>query len=332
MSTSASLPVSVAVHFAHPSGAAVSWAAAEAAGAGVPLQLVTACEPLLSGEAGYAADQPTIPRRETAEEQLAAMATELGDLGVPVQPHIKVGTPIQVLLQAAGESSMLVVGQRGIGFLRRIFVGSTSLAVAGRAAKPVVVVPNRWEPPQDGPHHVLVGVDLRTDDLRSMTEDEDRHPRLEHASAALDAAFQQAERRGVPVVVLSTWTPASELGLDAQGITQHEEDRARRIEGFLAPWTERHPDVEHSVDVRIGRASDLLPDQSTHAGLLVVGRDTKPYRLTGFTLGSSTRPLLHSAHCPVMVVPAPEALPDPPADAEAESQAAADQQDRDEQA
>lgn len=332
MNSSDARPVSVAVHFAHPSGAAVSWAAEEASESGVPLQLVTACEPLLSGEAAYAADQPTTPRRETAEEQLAAMVTELGDLGVPVQPHIKVGTPIQVLLHAAAESGMLVVGQRGIGLLRRIFVGSTSLAVAGRAAVPVVVVPNTWERPQEGSGHVLVGLDLRTDDLRSLTEDEHRVPRLDHAAAALDVAFAQAERRGVPVVVLSTWTPSPQLGLDAQGITAHEEDRARRIESFLAPWVERHSGVEHSVDVRIGRASDLLPDQSAHAGLVVVGRDTKPYRLMGFTLGSSTRALLHHSQCPVMVVPAPQALPDAPAEAQAEAQAEAEQQDRDEQA
>ncbi|MDP3967631.1 MAG: universal stress protein [Nocardioides sp.] len=330
MSTSDSRPVSVAVHFAHPSGAAVSWAAEEASGSGVPLQLVTACEPMLTGEAAYAADQPTIPRRETAEEQLGAMATELGDLGVPVQQHIKVGTPIQVLLHAADESRMLVVGQRGIGFLRRIFVGSTSLAVAGRAASPVVVVPNQWERVKDSDGHVLVGVDLHIDDLRSLTEDEHRVPRLEHATAALDTAFAQADRRGVPVVVLSTWAPHPEMGLDAEGITKHEEDRSRRIEAFLAPWIERHPGVEHSVDVRIGRASDLLPDQSAHAGLLVVGRDTKPYRLNGFTLGSSTRALLHHARCPVIVVPAPTALPEPPAEAQAEAHAEAEQQDREE--
>jgi nucleotide-binding universal stress UspA family protein len=69
------------------------------------------------------------------------------------------GSPVEVILAAAADARLVVMGKRGLGVFARVIVGSTSIAVAGRAKAPVVIVPEDWtrEDHRDGP--VVLGID-----------------------------------------------------------------------------------------------------------------------------------------------------------------------------
>lgn len=54
---------------------------------------------------------------------------------------VEQGRPAEVLLSAAEDAALLVVGARGLGAWGRLLVGSTSTEVIHHAGVPVVVVP-----------------------------------------------------------------------------------------------------------------------------------------------------------------------------------------------
>lgn len=67
---------------------------------------------------------------------------------VPVQTLLVCGDPAEELVRLSGShpGSILVMGSRGQGWLRRTLLGSVAAEVSRRAAVPVVVVPSRDEP------------------------------------------------------------------------------------------------------------------------------------------------------------------------------------------
>lgn len=297
--------VSAGIDASHPSSAAVLWAVAEAESTGRPIRLVSACEPLMvATPVAYVDDEvPTEPDVGDARRFLATTASRYAT-GLPhVEADVMVGGPVQVLLESAKDAYLVVVGQRGVGAVRRLVTGSTSIAVAGRAPCPTVVVPNGWSVAGQSTAPVVVGLDLRVDDLRVGDGAMPDHPRLDKAAAALDAAVDQADRRRVPLIVLSSWEAPREIVWTNEDVQDHETERVALLEEFLLPWRDTHPQVEIVLRAAVGPAEDALDDAARTAQLLVVARRTKPMRTGGFALGSSTRHLLHHLVCPLMVVP-----------------------------
>lgn len=78
--------------------------------------------------------------RQSAEEQLDAVAAELG---IEVQRRIEFGSAAGSILRVADEegASFIVLGTRGRGRMRAAVLGSVSHEVAARAHCPVVIVP-----------------------------------------------------------------------------------------------------------------------------------------------------------------------------------------------
>jgi len=76
-------------------------------------------------------------RREEAEERLAAVLAELGDIATGDLPF---GDPARQLAYAAKDLDLLVTGSRGYGPIRRLMLGSTSSKLVHEAPCPVLVL------------------------------------------------------------------------------------------------------------------------------------------------------------------------------------------------
>ena len=76
-------------------------------------------------------------RREEAEDRLAAVLAELGDIATGDLP---VGDPAHELAGAAHGLDLLVTGSRGYGPIRRLMLGSTSTKLVHEAPCPVLVL------------------------------------------------------------------------------------------------------------------------------------------------------------------------------------------------
>ncbi|MEU8350852.1 universal stress protein, partial [Streptomyces sp. NPDC048845] len=199
--------------------------------------------------------------------------------------------PVRVLLDAAAESELLVVGSRGLGGLAGFLVGSVSQAVIAHASRPVAVVRGE-EPPETGPGRpVVVGLDLQ-----------------HHHAAVLEYAFEAAARSRSPLRVVHTWS-LQELYAYPSALPDPEVAAAVREEAHrgalaaLAPVHEAFPEVDAELSLLSGATAPELLAASEDAGLVVVGRRSRKRLSLGTHIGPVTHAVLHHAKQPVTVVP-----------------------------
>jgi nucleotide-binding universal stress UspA family protein len=282
-------PVVVGVDGSEPARRAVRWAAQEAVRRRVPLRVVTAFEWLRGQPIGYVGMGDSyreimlgVSRRHLAE---AAQLAEQEQPELEVQSQLVVGFPIAVLTDEARRAQLVVIGDRGLGGVTGLLLGSVAVALGAHAECPVVVVRGDAETP-DPEAPVVVGVD------GSPTSE-----------AALAFAYEAAAVRNVPLVAVHTWwdllvDPAVAPLLDWDAI---EDGERQLLAERLAGWAEKFPDVPVRRVVTRDHAAHALVEQSLRAQLVVVGSRGRG-SIAGLVLGSVSHAVLHSAHCPVAVV------------------------------
>jgi nucleotide-binding universal stress UspA family protein len=135
----------VGVDGSDSAAAALRWAAAEARLRGARLRVVHAWNIPTIAYAGSS----FVPPASFEDDLGQAAKTGLGqwldaakaDLdGVEVERHATEGHSPTVLVEAAADAELLVVGSRGLGGFSELLLGSVSHEVAQRATCPVVII------------------------------------------------------------------------------------------------------------------------------------------------------------------------------------------------
>ena len=83
---------------------------------------------------------------EEMVQKAADSARQLGDGDLTVEVVTEQGSATEVLSSLAADASCVVLQRRRLSNLHRVFTGSVTMAVAGRAGVPVVSVPEFWAP------------------------------------------------------------------------------------------------------------------------------------------------------------------------------------------
>lgn len=293
--TDSGVPIVVGVDGSDDSFLAVEWAAPEAVLRQRRLRVVNAFIWPLMGvpyagspveeNYGYMRDEAQL----AVDKALARARAAAPD--VDVSGHVVDGPAKPALIAESRHANLLVVGNQGVGAFASMMAGS-SVALAGRAACPVVVV--RPAQPGAGPSQgrVVVGVD-------------GSRP----AELALEFAFDEASRRRVGLTVVHGWlappsiAPTRSIGLLEQA-EEINEIETRLLADQVAGWTEKYPDVDVAQKVVHDSAAHALVKESLGAVLLVVGSRGRG-GFTGLLLGSVSQATIHHAACPVAVVRAP---------------------------
>ncbi|GAB3703185.1 universal stress protein [Corynebacterium nasicanis] len=287
--------VVVAVDGSAASHNAVRWAANTANKRGIPLRLASSYTmPQFLYAEGMVPPQELFDdlQSETMEkiDEARAIAHE-------VAPELKIGhtiaegSPIDMLLDMSRDVTMIVMGSRGLGGLSGMVMGSVSAAVVSHASCPVVVVREDNtvdESTKYGP--VVIGVDGSDVSQR-----------------ATEIAFAEADARGSELVAVHTWmdmqVQASLAGLSAaqQQWEEVEREQIDMLTERLQPMTDKYPNVPVRKVITRDRPVRALVENSEGAQLLVVGSHGRG-GFKGMLLGSTSRALLQSAPCPMMVV------------------------------
>jgi nucleotide-binding universal stress UspA family protein len=268
-------PLVVGVDGSECSLLAVDWATDEAARHRLPLRLVYAS--LRKGDEGdvVSAAAERVRRRNPEVKATANVLPE---------------DPVDALRRAADDATAVVTGSRGRGELRGLLLGSVSLAVAGRALGPVIVV--------RGDKAGLEGVHERI--LLGAGE-----PGT--CGAATRFALREARARHCALDVVRVWRRPAHEPVDhpllAGGAALFYEERAATlIDALLQDAVPDHPDVRVHRSTVEGAARKVLLHRSAAADLLIIGvRRGHGHR--GPRLGRVAHALLHHADCPVAVVP-----------------------------
>lgn len=273
-------------------------AAREAARAGTGLRILHAVEwpsPPRTAGGGTAAEADTddgaYPDR--AERVIArfSRAVHRRFPHLAIEPDCVSGSPAPALIDRSDEAPLVVVGHRGTGGFPRLPLGSVSLQVATHSRCPVLVVGTgeRTEPVDN---RIVVGVDV--DDIQPHV---------------MEFALRAAGSRGARLEVAHASTRPELLSTGPTGplLIGHETRPIAAqdlLDEKLAPYRSRWPDVEIRTRVERSRPAHLLVESSRDAELVVVGTHGRT-GLRRLMLGSVSGEVLHTAECPVVVVPSP---------------------------
>jgi nucleotide-binding universal stress UspA family protein len=258
---------------------AALWAVDEAVSRDVPLRLVYAIDP----------DRCTGSSNEDAAHDLATaeiavrhalMAVESTDKRVKIEVEILQDRPLDALRAESRWAAMLCVGSKGLVHSSRGRIGSTASALATSAHCPVAVV--YAHDPLPSKRGWVV-----TDATESARTNE-----------ALRRAVEEAQLRGAPLRVLTTWqSRPTDVGHHAasevNGLAEAELDRR------LAEWKTRHPDLDIRAVAVHGSILDYLAEHADSIQLVVTARD----RAHGIAelVGPRGCGVLRNANCSVLV-------------------------------
>lgn len=201
--------------------------------------------------------------------------------------------PAGALLDAGEDADLIVVGSRGLGGFRELFLGATSYRTAAHASSPVAVIRGGDETiALDGSRAIVVGVDGSRAGGR-----------------ALRWALDEAARRAVDVTVVHAYEVLTDLShTTVMSEPQFERYRERAHDDAVAVVDEALESVEVPSGIAVrrvitgGSPAAVLLSEAGAERLLAVG--TRGHGALGRTVfGSVSHQCLHHATGPVVVVP-----------------------------
>ena len=293
-------PIVVGVDESEASRAAVQWAAREAVRRESPLTLMhcyttpTYAVPMV----GVLPTSPYANAREDAERALeGAKATAAEVMGRRQVDTLMInGSAAAGLADEAPNAEMIVIGTSGRHQISGVTLGSVASRLAGNLPCPLIVIRAARSDAEWDQHPIVVGVDGS------------------HASdSALEFAFDEASRRGVPLIAVRVWDDTVFNGymrVYALPVDRHavDLDENESLSQSLSPWRDKYPDVKTAQLVLrghpVGAILEHLESTGTELpqpGMIVVGsRGRGGFR--GLVLGSTGHGLLAHATCPVAIV------------------------------
>jgi nucleotide-binding universal stress UspA family protein len=283
---------------------AVDWAADEATRRRLRLEVVYAVDrgvlaaaptstmPWVPSHAVSAADAVTaegVDRARARHGQLSVVGTTL------------VGSPRSVLVDAARNAELLVVGSRGHEGLGSAVLGSVATSTVVHAPCPVVVVRGDHFVSPGPQHPVVVGVD----------DSEPAACALRHAADLAASAHAPLRivcaRRPLPLDgwVRAYWRAVTPT-LDPVEVT---DEAARVILGRAKNAVHaQQPGVAVHAVMAEGPPAGVILAHARDAALVVVGARGRG-NVAGLLLGSVSHGVVHGAQCPVLVVHAGAEIP-----------------------
>lgn len=229
--------------------------------------------------------------REEADEVLRSAGDRLRERGHDVDKRVRAATSIGAALHDAGrrgDTGLIVLGPAHHGPVGRVLAGSTSTDFLHGAPCPVVIPPSRYLPTPAWPRRIGVA-----------------YADTEEGGEALRGAAALVRRTAASLRVISVSDTRLLWASLAPGYGAAEllaERRAAIGRAAQAAIADLPPGIAAEPLLLEGDPVSQLADAGRELDLLVCG--SRAYGPLGaLLLGSVSRPLLHRAMCPLLVIP-----------------------------
>ena len=228
---------------------AARWAVDEVADTDVPLRLVYVRD-VNSG----ASRAETRAAFEAGEAAVYAAYDAVNALGkaVKVEMEIVEGRPVPMLIQASKSTQLICVGDVGAGRLSPAGFGSTATELIRHAHCSVAVV--RGVPRHGDERSVVAYVVGSLDD-----------------EFAVQRGFEEAERRGAPLVLMMAWRYGLEDLQDDAALNEQQRRKHAVLDHYAALWSPHYPRVTVRTAVKYGPFLNYLADNAGSIQVAVVG-------------------------------------------------------------
>ncbi|MGV0642296.1 universal stress protein [Mycolicibacterium sp. XJ2546] len=283
-------PVVVGVDGSNEATKAAVWAAAVAEKFEAPLHIVHATPDTgrLFSDAAAAVRASLMAEQQRSADAILksveeAVRTRFAKLTVTADRFDESAS--KVLTDLSKQARLVVLGSKEISPSAALLLGSTTVAVTTHSSCPVVTWRGEITAPTDQP--VVLGVEPERT-----------------GAAAFRAAFEFADRFGVPVHAINAWPGRRILGgIEIPALIDWgavEAAQWQYVMGAVEPWSEKYPSVEVRYFVDAAGAGSALLNYAADAQLVVVGSRGRGL-LAGALLGSTSLNMLHHSPVPVLV-------------------------------
>jgi nucleotide-binding universal stress UspA family protein len=253
-----------------------------------PIKLINVVAPTLASSA--MAPNHTITQgeelraRQILKEARGIVEQLAGEKRPVIQAQRQYAGVVPTLVEASNDAQMVVVGSSGRAFGRGM-LGPIIAGLLHHANCAVTVVPD----PESAQHEigdapVLVGIDGST-----------------ASEGAAAVAFDEASRRGVPLLALLAWSDVGVFPILGMDLRTYRDKAAELLSERLAGWRECYPDVQVQRRLVCDVPDRWLVDESRNAQLVVLGSGGRG-GYAGMHLGSVTSTVVRAAQVPVIVV------------------------------
>ncbi len=258
---------------------AALWAVDEAVSRDVPLRLVYAVDPT-SSDTDLEEAARRLAKAEVAVKQ-AFTAVESTDKPVKIEVEILQDLPTRALRNASRWAAMVCVGSMGLKHISQGRIGSTAAALASSAHCPVAVIRGH-----DPLHSLQQSIVAEVDESAA-------------SDGVLRRALEEAQLRGAPLRVLTTWQSRYTDIHDGDAVADGNRLARAQLDRRLAQWKKRYPELDVRATAVNGNTLNYLSKNASSIQLLVVGHE----RSQGLSalLGPPGYAALHNAECSVLI-------------------------------
>ena len=209
----------------------------------------------------------------------------------------KIGNPATVIAEHARETGadLIVMGARGLGAIKALYLGSVSLGTLAKASCPTLICREHYTPRDD---NLKIGITVDGSGFgERCAKFVADNKALFGSNASFEVIYVHADEERIPPDLIDKGTVEMDKLFD-----QYEEQECQRAFGKALPALRSAELQVKTVQLRGPLHTTLTHYAGDNLDMVVMGSHGKG-RVSSLVFGSSTRAMVSSCRMPILIVP-----------------------------
>lgn len=209
----------------------------------------------------------------------------------------KIGNPATVIAEHARETGadLIVMGARGLGAIKALYLGSVSLGTLAKASCPTLICREHYTPRDD---NLKIGITVDGSGFgERCAKFVADNKALFGSNASFEVIYVHADEERIPPDLIDKGTVEMDKLFE-----QYEEQECQRAFGKALPALRSAELQVKTVQLRGPLHTTLTHYAGDNLDMVVMGSHGKG-RVSSLVFGSSTRAMVSSCRMPILVVP-----------------------------